>query len=120
MSLRNLSAGATGADVKAVQKGLNVRGCVKPQLGEDGVFGPKTDNAVRDYQGKCGLIVDGIVGAKTRKSLFPIGVYTVTVVGRRNRKLTSLWPQQQPSPPSARFAAMADRPHHPRTCRPGH
>jgi peptidoglycan hydrolase-like protein with peptidoglycan-binding domain len=80
---------------------LNVRASGKPKLREDGVFGPKTDNAVRDYQTKRGLTVDGVIGPKTRASLFPIGVYTVTVVGRRNRKLTSLWPQQQPTPPSA-------------------
>lgn len=35
----------------------------------DGIFGKKTDEAVRAYQADHNLIVDGIVGAKTWKSL---------------------------------------------------
>ena len=31
----------------------------------DGIFGGKTEAAVRDFQDKCGLTVDGIVGPKT-------------------------------------------------------
>lgn len=35
----------------------------------DGDFGPKTDEAVRDFQLKNGLVVDGIVGDKTWRAL---------------------------------------------------
>jgi peptidoglycan hydrolase-like protein with peptidoglycan-binding domain len=100
MGVRDLTEGKSGADVRATQQGLNMRR-PKEKLKEDGVFGPKTDHAVREHQDHSGLKVDGTVGHKTRKSLFGLGVATVTVVGRRPPKLTSLWPRQEPAPPSA-------------------
>ena len=36
----------------------------------DGVKGPKTETAIKNYQGDNGLTVDGIAGPKTRKKLF--------------------------------------------------
>jgi Putative peptidoglycan binding domain len=92
MALGNLRAGASGPEVKAIQQGLNIRR-VTPRLEEDGIFGPRTERAVRDYQRRHRLKVDGIFGPETRRSLFWIGVATVTVVGRRDPKLTYLWPQ---------------------------
>ena len=38
-------------------------------LKSDGIFGPKTDRAVRDFQDDKGLKRDGVVGAKTWKAL---------------------------------------------------
>jgi hypothetical protein len=101
MALGNLSAGASGPEVKAVQQGLNIRGA-GPSLTEDGIFGPRTGHAVRHYQSRHGLTVDGIVGPETRRSLFWIGVATVTVIGRRDPKVTYLGPQ--------RAAALPGRP----------
>ena len=37
--------------------------------GLDGIFGIKTDEAVRNYQRQVGLVVDGIVGCNTWRSL---------------------------------------------------
>ena len=37
--------------------------------GLDGIFGLKTDEAVRNYQRQVGLIVDGIIGCNTWRSL---------------------------------------------------
>ena len=37
--------------------------------GLDGIFGAKTDEAVRNYQRNVGLLVDGIIGCNTWRSL---------------------------------------------------
>ncbi len=35
----------------------------------DGIFGSRTDEAVRDFQAGAGLVVDGIVGRNTWEKL---------------------------------------------------
>lgn len=50
-----------GEDVKYLQKLLH--------LTQDGVFGPKTDKAVKEFQKAHGLEADGIVGPKTWEKL---------------------------------------------------
>ena len=37
--------------------------------GLDGIFGPATQNAVREYQKTRGLVVDGIIGCNTWRAL---------------------------------------------------
>lgn len=54
--------GSSGNDVKTLQELLNQNGY---SLDTDGKFGPKTQDAVEDYQTKKGLTVDGIVGKNT-------------------------------------------------------
>lgn len=61
-SYNQVSYGSRGSGVTELQKLLNQNGY---GLDEDGVFGSKTQNAVRDYQQKNGLSVDGIVGNQT-------------------------------------------------------
>ena len=61
-----LRKGDRGDDVKLLQHRLNILGW---QLTEDGIWGVQTDSAVRGYQYRAGLTVDGIVGAKTRAAL---------------------------------------------------
>jgi len=58
--------GDQGEDVIALQKALNSAGY---NLDADGIFGKKTQEAVRSYQQSQGLTVDGIVGANTWGSL---------------------------------------------------
>lgn len=58
-----LKRGSRGDDVKRLQSALN--------LIADGIFGPLTEEAVKDYQIHHNLTVDGIVGNKTWNSLFP-------------------------------------------------
>ena len=65
----NLKKGASGDTVKRIQEALNNHGY---GLGVDGVWGYKTDAAIRDYQQKNGLSVDGIYGVNTHNSLFGI------------------------------------------------
>lgn len=57
-----LSYGSKGSDVTELQKMLNKNGY---GLAEDGIFGNKTQAAVKDYQQKNRLAVDGIVGNST-------------------------------------------------------
>ena len=54
--------GSQGSDVTELQKLLNSQGYT---LDTDGIFGEKTQAAVKDYQQKNGLDVDGIVGEQT-------------------------------------------------------
>lgn len=61
-----LRKGDTGAAIKLLQHRLNLVGS---QLTEDGVWGVQTDSAVRGYQHKAGLTVDGVVGPKTQAAL---------------------------------------------------
>ena len=61
-----LRKGSTGVYVEVLQKKLNDAG---HNLDVDGDFGNKTLEAVKDYQKVNGLVVDGIVGAKTWEKL---------------------------------------------------
>lgn len=61
-----LSDGSRGSKVKGLQYMLNKHG---EELKKDGIFGPKTLDAVRKFQQEHGLKVDGIVGPKTLKEL---------------------------------------------------
>lgn len=63
---RTLRRGDRGDEVRELQEGLNRQGA---QLEVDGVFGPRTQRAVRELQERSGLNEDGIVGAQTRGAL---------------------------------------------------
>ena len=52
-----LKLGSRGTDVITLQKKLN--------LHQDGIFGPLTEEAVKEFQKNNGLTADGIVGTKT-------------------------------------------------------
>lgn len=64
--MTTLKNGSKGSDVTTLQNALNKLGY---GLAADGIFGAKTEAAVRDFQKKKGLTVDGIVGAKTWAAL---------------------------------------------------
>ncbi|MCL6453539.1 MAG: peptidoglycan-binding protein [Alicyclobacillus sp.] len=57
-----IQRGATGAAVVKLQKLLNQHGA---KLKVDGIFGPATQAAVRNFQGAHHLTMDGIVGPQT-------------------------------------------------------
>ena len=53
--------GPRSPEVSALQRKLGIP--------VDGIFGPQTQEAVRNYQRQHGLAVDGIVGPETRAAL---------------------------------------------------
>lgn len=59
--MQTIRLGSRGQDVRVLQQKLS--------LHVDGIFGPITDEAVKDFQSKNALSVDGIVGPKTWKAL---------------------------------------------------
>lgn len=59
--------GCQGSQVKKLQKCLNK--IMKAGLDVDGSFGPATDKALRAFQKKYKLVVDGYVGPKTREKI---------------------------------------------------
>ncbi len=70
-----LKEGSTGAEVKQLQKQLNLQ--------IDGIFGPITKEAVKEFQKQNGLTVDGIVGKATWEKL------GITLM-KSNRKITEI------------------------------
>ena len=68
MARATLQRGSKGSAVSELQTILNKNGY---NLSVDGDFGEKTEAAVRDYQQKSGLGVDGIVGVNTWGKLAP-------------------------------------------------
>lgn len=64
-----LKVGSRGEEVRQIQQRLIAIGYDLGQFGADGVFGNKTDLAIRNFQQKSGLVVDGIVGEKTKSAL---------------------------------------------------
>ena len=58
---RVIRQGDRGADVTQVQNRLKIPA--------DGIFGPQTDRAVRDFQRATGIGVDGVVGPQTWKAM---------------------------------------------------
>lgn len=62
-----LRKGSTGSEVRKVQEELKRRGFYTGLV--DGVFGSLTESAVREFQRRNGLVVDGIVGNTTLSAL---------------------------------------------------
>ena len=61
-----LKNGSRGNEVRWLQFALNQHGY---KLSVDGIFGAKTEQAVRDFQSRHKLICDGLVGQQTRTEL---------------------------------------------------
>ena len=60
-----LRAGSKGDAVRRVQQALLAEGYELPKFGADGVFGKETASAVREFQTRWRMKVDGIVGDQT-------------------------------------------------------
>jgi peptidoglycan hydrolase-like protein with peptidoglycan-binding domain len=83
-----ISTGATGDAVRRLQRGLRRT----PNLGLsiDGVFGPKTETAVKDFQQGAGLVADGVVGPLTWAALPNGGPMPVLQEGSTGEVVRSL------------------------------
>lgn len=66
---KTIKKGSTGPDVVLCQQDLIFLGYDLGPKGADGIFGTKTDEAVRAFQGSKGLKQDGIVGRDTWAAL---------------------------------------------------
>ena len=66
---RSLKKGSVGSDVKTLQELLNQLNIVTPALELDGDFGSKTEAAVKAFQKKAAIEVDGIYGEESHKAL---------------------------------------------------
>jgi lysozyme family protein len=62
-----IALGATGEAVRRLQRAL--RRTPNPGVVVDGLFGPKTQAAVKGFQQDAGLVVDGVVGPLTWAAL---------------------------------------------------
>lgn len=62
-----LRRGSRGPEVRDLQRRLNELGYEAGPV--DGIFGPLTERAVRSFQRDSGLVVDGLVGPRTRSNL---------------------------------------------------
>ena len=71
--MRDLSRGDRGKEVLDVQTRLHRQGHELGREGVDGFFGPHTDLAVRSFQQRRDLLVDGRVGANTWRELVESG-----------------------------------------------
>ena len=77
---RNLQKGCKGNDVKDLQNLLLQQGYSLPKYGADGDFGTETENAVKAYQQKNNLVVNGIVDTNMFAKLKGT-VQTIVVTG---------------------------------------
>jgi peptidoglycan hydrolase-like protein with peptidoglycan-binding domain len=95
-----LGIGSTGSEVSAVQTELNRS--IVPPLKVDGIYGPKTEKAVRHFQkavGFHGRDVDGVVGPKTTTALFQVFDMKISgnLIPRANSSTASSFPTGKPA-----------------------
>ncbi len=93
IAYKTLSYGSSGSEVKKLQESLNSKGY---KLAVDGQFGSATQAAVKDYQKKSNLSVDGIVGEKTWSSLSAKNVDSNSGKGLASSQTKFTYSQKKP------------------------
>ncbi len=98
-----LRSGATGEEVRRLQRLLNQRLKPAPKLDEDADFGPLTERAVITFQKMSKLKPTGVVDAETWARLEPLGKVEQSFSGGWNENSTppqwTLVPAQPAAPP---------------------
>ena len=102
----NLSYGSQGDEVKKLQQALNDTGMYT--LDVDGVYGAKTQSAVRDYQTKNGLTVDGVAGEQTQGKLYAPATTPNTQPPENTQESTQQPAQSKPNPSQYAYDPSAD------------
>lgn len=69
-----LNRGDTGDRVRMLQRGMNETFPAYSKLATDSIFGAATEQVVREFQRRVGLVVDGIVGPATQAALAKHGI----------------------------------------------
>ncbi len=69
---RNLSPGATGADVTELQVRVAGWAGYRVNFSIDGSYGPATTTAVRNFQSAHGLSADGLAGPQTLAAIYAL------------------------------------------------
>jgi peptidoglycan hydrolase-like protein with peptidoglycan-binding domain len=67
--MKILRLGSSGQEVRKLQDVLNLVRATQPSLKCDGIFGPSTQAAVRSFQQRARITVDGVVGPVTTTAL---------------------------------------------------
>jgi N-acetylmuramoyl-L-alanine amidase len=83
-----LQRGSTGEDVIELQSRLKYNGFYTSKV--DGVFGWNTYWAVRNFQDKFGLPIDGVVGAKTKAAIVKATKYDKPGTSDNNNSSTTV------------------------------
>lgn len=102
-----LMLGSRGKSVETLQALMAQALAPAPALVKDGVFGVKTDSAVRAFQSRKGLLPDGIVGANTARALGATFVAQPQPAPTPNRPGTS--PLAATSVPAAALLAVVHK-----------
>jgi peptidoglycan hydrolase-like protein with peptidoglycan-binding domain len=87
--------GMVGAQVRDLQVALNAYTGAKLKM--DGIFGPKTEAAVRTFQALFALAVDGIVGKQTGACLVAACIYPSHQIHAARRRVQSQNPLRRAS-----------------------
>ena len=90
-----LQYGSQGDDVKKLQQTLNTKGY---NLSVDGIFGNKTQSAVKNFQQQNGLTVDGIVGNNTMTALGSAATTLNNIGGGSSQSANTSTPTIAPAP----------------------
>lgn len=93
--------GSTGPTVTFLQRNLITLGygSILAPSGADGIFGSKTNQAVRDLQAKHSLVVDGIVGEKTWAKILSLVPSTDILVNTIQATVQPVPSATAPKPP---------------------
>ncbi|WP_318246497.1 peptidoglycan-binding protein [Guptibacillus algicola] len=83
---QTLKVGARGVEVSTVQQQLKNKGYYSYTV--DGIFGPITEKAVKQFQSANGLSITGVVDGKTKEKLS--GTTSTQVQEKKEEKVTGL------------------------------